>query len=692
MLTQYFPRHVVSIFQWFAFGAFATLLILPWLLCVYRVVTNSLGRSKRVKKVLDDRTAPKVMVIIPVYKEEPETLIKAINSVVASDYPTYCIHVFLSYDGSLVDEQYLRVINHLGIPLSLKSYPQSIDVTYKGARITVSRFKHGGKRHCQKLTFKLIDKVYVEYIKTHDNMFLLFIDSDCVLHRLCLQNFIYDMELKPGSKHNMLAMTGVITSTTEKNSMLTVLQDMEYLHGQLFERSVESICGALTCLPGALTILRFSAFRRMAKYYFADQVEQYEDLFDYAKCHLGEDRWLTHLFMIGAKERYQIQLCTTAFCKTEAVQTFMSLLKQRRRWFLGFITNETCLLTDARLWRRYPLLCLARFLQNTIRTTGPLFFILVIAAATTSSKLKEIPVGFISVSLGLNYLLMLYFGAKLRRYKAWLYPIMFLLNPFFSWLYMVYGICTAGQRTWGGPRADACTADEHKTLEEAGEQASEQGDELNVNVDIFRRQTDGRGVPTHPPEKVEGRFTAAGQLASDRYANDSESEIALAQMIAPLPEVPRIHLHPRCPSEGSELSTTSLPLPQNAETLMEEQKKACHARQTHSPVSHTRPKSAHTKEVRHDAGDVPLPRYYPEFAPAGLQAPPPTPVQRNRLCRAETLPCQLRTGTRVISQRRASSSEHGSSGGSLSGVPRRPAELDDSVPRPPSGRNPERMA
>jgi chitin synthase len=190
-----------------------------------------------------------------------------------------------------------------------------------------------------------------------------------------------------GSKHNMLAMTGVITSTTKKNTLITLLQDMEYVHGQLFERTVESGCGAVTCLPGALTILRFSAFRRMSKYYFADKAEQCDDLFDYGKCHLGEDRWLTHLFMIGARERYQIQVSTLsfseddemlltwrqmnigAFCKTEAVQTFKSLLKQRRRWFLGFITNEACMLTDIRLWKRYPLLIIIRLAQNTIRTT-----------------------------------------------------------------------------------------------------------------------------------------------------------------------------------------------------------------------------------------------------------------------------------------------------------------------------------
>ena len=216
---------------------------------------------------------------------------------------------------------------------------------------------------------------------------------------------MYEMELKPGSKRNMLAMTGVITSTTVKNSLITMLQDMEYVsphpclqwasrcgrrqralctkrqllierrianenvlqvHGQLFERSVESGCGAVTCLPGALTILRFSAFRRMAKYYFADKAEQCDDLFDFGKCHLGEDRWLTHLFMIGAKERYQIQMNPGAFCKTEAVQTFKSLLKQRRRWFLGFITNEACMLTDIRLWKRVRISAIVLPFPNTI--------------------------------------------------------------------------------------------------------------------------------------------------------------------------------------------------------------------------------------------------------------------------------------------------------------------------------------
>ncbi|KAJ1331643.1 chitin synthase [Microdochium nivale] len=541
-IVEHWPTELVSFLQWFGFWSFASLLTVPWLFCVYQLVTHNLGRTKRTKQALDETSAPKVVIVMPCYKEEPDILITAINSVVDCDYPPSCIHVFLSFDGDQEDELYLNTIEKLGVPLTLDSYPKSIDVSYRGARVTVSRFPHGGKRHCQKMSFKLIDKVYKEYLKRNDNLFILFIDSDCILDRVCLQNFVYDMELSPGNRREMLAMTGVITSTTKKHSLITLLQDMEYIHGQLFERTVESGCGAVTCLPGALTMLRFSAFRRMAKYYFADKAEQCEDLFDFAKSHLGEDRWLTHLFMIGAKKRYQIQMCTSAFCKTEAVQTTASLIKQRRRWFLGFITNEVCMLTDWRLWKRYPILLVLRFMQNTIRTTALLFFIIILAMLTTTKSPTDLPIQFIAISLGLNWLMMLYFGAKLKRYKIWLYPVMFVLNPFFNWYYMVYGIFTAGQRTWGGPRADAATADVDTTPQQAIEQAEKQGDELNVVPETFipaateaaknKKGGNMNGITRNrskllPPDTLAGRFAAPERKANGFYSHPEESQYSV---------------------------------------------------------------------------------------------------------------------------------------------------------------------
>ncbi|KAI4144094.1 MAG: hypothetical protein LQ340_006781, partial [Diploschistes diacapsis] len=533
-ITQYFPQQLVSFLSWFAFYTFSALLTIPWLCCIFVLITHSVGRETRAKFLLQESSTPKVAVVMPCYNEEPEVLLTAIKSVVDCDYPPSCIHIFLSFDGDQVNNLYLQTLENLGVPLPLEKYPNSLDLSYHAARITVSRFPHGGKRKCQKSTYKLIDRIYAAYLKRNDDMFVLFIDSDCILDKLCIQNFMYEMQLKPGSKRNMLAMTGVITSTTKHNSLITILQDMEYIHGQLFERSVESGCGAVTCLPGALTMLRFSAFRKMAKYYFADKAEQCQDFFDYGKCHLGEDRWLTHLFMVGAKKRYQIQMCTSAFCKTEAVQTYKSLLKQRRRWFLGYITNEASMLTDLRLWKKYPLLCLVRFMQNTIRTTALLFFIMILSLLTTEQSISNLPVGFIAVSLGLNWLLMLYFGAKLRRYKIWLYPLMFVINPFFNWCYMIYGIFTAGQRTWGGPRADAATADEQTSPEEAIEAAKAAGDDLNIVPESFKPAVEARHpyryvseAPLHPSDRIDGRFAAAEELPGGWYYQPNDSGLTL---------------------------------------------------------------------------------------------------------------------------------------------------------------------
>jgi chitin synthase len=573
-VTQYFPESMVSFLQWFGFWSFAVLLTVPWLFCVFQLVTHQLGRTKRIKEVLDEQSAPKVVIVMPCYREEPDILVTAIDSVVDCDYPPTCVHVFLSFDGDQEDELYLNTIEKLGVPLSLDTYPKSIDVTYRTARITVSRFPHGGKRHCQKATFKLIDRVYTEYLKRNDNLFILFIDSDCILDRVCLQNFVYDMELSPGNSRDMLAMTGVITATTKKHSLITLLQDMEYIHGQLFERTVESGCGAVTCLPGALTMLRFSAFRGMAKYYFADKAEQCEDLFDYGKCHLGEDRWLTHLFMIGAKKRFQIQMCTSAFCKTEAVQTYKSLIKQRRRWFLGFITNEVCMLTDVRIWKRYPILALVRFMQNTIRTTALLFFILLLAIATTSKQVADLPVGFIAISLSLNWLMMIYFGLKLKRFKTWLYPLMFVINPFFNWHYMVYGIFTAGQRTWGGPRADAGSADANTTPQQAIEKAKATGDELNVVPETFKAAADTHtSVHLLPPERLEGRFAAPQRLPGGWYQQGNDSTVTTEDAV-PASHHLRSTLHHRDSFDSfvsAQSGTASVYMPRRVESIMDEE-------------------------------------------------------------------------------------------------------------------------
>ncbi|KAG0241063.1 hypothetical protein BGW41_006400 [Actinomortierella wolfii] len=441
-----------------AFCLVLILLIVPSVISIHQLMTAPSNMKERLESIRDTASFPRVLIVMPVYNELPEVLHVAICSVIDGEYPKEHVHIFISFDNDAVSELYLALIASLGVPPS-DHYPPVIDLYYRGVQITVSRFPHGGKRLTQKKTFSLIGTIYKDYPEKTDHLFVLFIDSDILLHPATLGNFMWEMELKPGSRKDMLGMTGVITVTTKQNmSFIALLQDMEYVHGQFFGRAIESAVGGVICLPGALTMFRYSAFLKSSDEYFAER--EAKDLWDFGRSHLGEDRYLTHLLMAGAKRPKMIQFCHRATCKTEPVMEWRNLLKQRRRWFLGFITNESSLLSDPLMWWKYPFLLGFRMLQNIVFGTSMIAYLIVIAVLTGVQALSWVWICLLGAYFVTNWFLMLTYGIWLGRRKAWLYPIMFIVGPFVSWFLLVYGVCTANERTWGGPRADASKAAE----------------------------------------------------------------------------------------------------------------------------------------------------------------------------------------------------------------------------------------
>lgn len=168
-------------------------------------------------------------------------------------------------------------------------------------------------------------------------------------------------------------------------------------------------------------------------------------------------------------------------------------------------------------------------MQNTIRTTALLFVVMIISVASTAENFKDLPWQFICVSLGLNWIMMIYFACKLGRFKAVLYPIMFLVNPFMNWIYMVHGVFTAGQRTWGGPRADAAAADAKTTPQQAVEQAIKTGDDLNIVPETFKPAIEARKqrlfqTSLQPTANAENRFVSAG-ISHHRITSAQSSRV-----------------------------------------------------------------------------------------------------------------------------------------------------------------------
>jgi cellulose synthase/poly-beta-1,6-N-acetylglucosamine synthase-like glycosyltransferase len=85
--------------------------------------------------------------------------------------------------------------------------------------------------------------------------------------------------------------TGLILCKTKGNwNVLTALQDAEYISGQVFNRQLEHLFGCVTCLPGALTMMKYEAMETVYEEYFFPRREGGSETYKFARTHLGEDR------------------------------------------------------------------------------------------------------------------------------------------------------------------------------------------------------------------------------------------------------------------------------------------------------------------------------------------------------------------------------------------------------------------
>ena len=139
---------------------------------------------------------------------------------------------------------------------------------------------------------------------------------------------------------------------------------------------------------------------------------------------------------------------------------------------------------------------------------------------------------------------------------------------------MVYGIFTAGQRTWGGPRADAGKADEKTSPEQAIESAAAQGDELNVVPETFKptleavRHRIPHRAPLLPAGHLEGRFAPAEEMAGGWYRQNNDSGVLNADMTPRFTEEGLMHFRgPRRESTDSLYSTNSVYMPRRVESI-----------------------------------------------------------------------------------------------------------------------------
>lgn len=293
---------------------------------------------------------------------------------------------------------------------------------------------------------------------------LLFLDSDITLDRLAIAHFVYEIT----ERNNCEALTGLITISS--GGFLENLQNVEYIDSQVLHRGTESTLGGVSCLPGALAMLRFESLRLVSTEYFAQRPATTP--FSYARRSLGEDRYLTELLLQSDPKPHRIGFAVAARCQTTGCETLSSLMKQRRRWFLGTVSNEVSGLTTWKLWKTLPRLQLLQLMLSV--RNAPLFLYLAIAeiALGEHNQLMWLSIGGLAAIQIPIWITVTYVGITTGRgiLPALYFPLYAALLPLAGFAFEIYGIMTFRRRSWGGPRADnengaAYAADDEFSLE-----------------------------------------------------------------------------------------------------------------------------------------------------------------------------------------------------------------------------------
>jgi len=226
---------------------------------------------------------PIVSIIVPAYNEE-KTIAKTIKSLLTMNYPKDKFEVIVIDDGS-TDKTF------------------EVASKFKSKNLRIYRQENSGKGTA--LNFAL-DVCKGEFVGA--------LDADSFVTKNALRNIVGYFE-----DPNVMAVTPSL-KVYKPGNILQKIQFIEYLMG-IFLRKVFAFLGSQHVTPGPFSIYRKKFFDIYGKY---DEDNLTEDI---------------EMALRIQFHKYHIENSLEAIVYTVAPKKFRPLLKQRLRWYVGFINN-----------------------------------------------------------------------------------------------------------------------------------------------------------------------------------------------------------------------------------------------------------------------------------------------------------------------------------------------------------------
>ena len=190
--------------------------------------------------------------------------------------------------------------------------------------------------------------------------FIIGTDADTILDTNCAKELIHSFKFSNTNKNsstynNIVGVVGFVDVVKIWNP-LVMYQYCEYLYAQCLRRFIQSnITFKVNCLSGCVQLIKvcnetcgidiLNAFNRLPK--------PNETIFNHIRSYASEDR--NHISIMFSMYPYVKTIQSiNAIAYTNVPRTFMTLLRQRKRWSAGATCNDMLLINNSKhnLWER----------------------------------------------------------------------------------------------------------------------------------------------------------------------------------------------------------------------------------------------------------------------------------------------------------------------------------------------------
>ena len=359
----------------------------------------------QMEEVEDKNYSPKVAVIIPSYNEEPENLVKCVNSCLNQKYKGE-LKIYFIDDGS-----------------KNKSGVEAVKRIKDKRLIIIDNKINKGKREAQKCAFDIIPED-VELFVT--------VDSDALLNETAIYHLVQPMKDEK---------VGAVTGNTRGKDInfLSKLIDARYWSAFNQERGSQSLFGVVLCCCGVSSVYRGSIIRKIKNEYV-------NDYFLGIKNSFGDDRFATFLLI---REGYEVKYAIKSKAITSVPLTLKSWLKQQYRWNLSYYKYLTY---NARMMFKSPkLLHPYAWYDLTMQTILPFMLLISLGLMILNTIFSGIMFffGYIAVLVGVALIRGTYAFFRTKELKFFLFPAYAFLHIFLLIPIRFYALATLKYSKWG---------------------------------------------------------------------------------------------------------------------------------------------------------------------------------------------------------------------------------------------------